>query len=700
MDDNDDESGKRKRHKYVSKACAHCQRRKIKCDGLKPCAHCTAISTQCEYVEGKARGGARISSASIALPEPPSSADDDLQERLSNLERKVDELSQGMQNAKQSSDPDSTSLPMYAINMMDEKTPLRRLSFGLRRPPPERFYGHASSLGTLSDMRHKLTSMTSANTPKESEVSRKSITPEDGRAFSPIIYEPVSLPSMRMTFELLDTMFEDLMSLYPLLHSPTFFSTYSPLWNKQGEFQRSVAFGDGFTESELGLLYACLAATAVLKESRADTTKGLSSASKGFYLSAKLLILDNLERPSDVPTVQAMILLAMYYLHVDNEDAAYKVMGLAIRMCFELGLHLRSNEVDCSSQDIELRRRAFFCLYLFDLRTSITLGRPNGIRNDDMDLPFPTPIDDQTLFPEQMDTPIVLEHSKIPYLVHFVQFSSICGDIHNKIYGLKRPRQPQMETIQEFDKIIETWRSNLPDFLHFDPNSVSTIPKWLGKQSLFLYLRSSHVRLLLLKPFVSEVEQGTMLQPGSNHYQLVDFAIQLSGEIIHTVSLVKRSSDLIEMLWYPVRLMLLTTIMIIFSVVLNFHADTKFSSLSLKADLRVALQLLKDFSEKSLGSTKNLRDIQFLRYLLNQALKSSSNSGTSQSSSTPARNVSVSTTTPGAVLRSESSGAPPDFASGSDISFLDMTAMNENDLLMDLLDSMGDKNPTQMFLAT
>ncbi|KAJ8609045.1 hypothetical protein MRB53_039314 [Persea americana] len=663
--DEEEENNKRKRNKYVTKACVSCKRRKVKCDGMNPCMHCQTVSVLCEYVEGKARGGARRSGYSSQAAElSPAGSGDDVQERLAMLERKVEELSQRYYAVNPSHGSPSlhkfaTSLTSYDHTVTGS---VRSQSTNLRSPNSNAFYGQSSSIGTLSNIRDRLCSMAPASSRTKAEAI---IAPTEAQVPElpnyTALQEPVAIPDRQDTLEILDTMCEDLMSMYPLLHPPSFYHTYAPLWNAQGEFQRDVAFSDQFSPSEIGLLYACLASTAVLNNNKSQNPSAPSVTAHKYYLSTKMLILDNLDKAADLPSIQAMAMLALYFLHVENEDASYKVTGMAIRMAFEMGIHLRSREAGHSGKEIELRRRAWYCLYLLDRRTSIALGRPCGVQNTDMDLDFPTPLDDRTLFPQQLETPIVLEHSKIPYLIHFVRFSSICGDIHDKHSKVAR----QAISI---------------------PLSAIVACSTPATQA-----------------FIAEVPAGTILTPGGGHHRLVDFAIRLSAEIIHTISLVKRTSDLVEMLWYPSKQMLLTTIMIIFSVVLNFSADTKFSSLSLRADLRVALQLLKDFSEKSAGSKKNLREIQFLRYLLNQALKSQTGT-TLSASSTPAPFSIL--PSPGGMFAqsiadaSVAQSGPFDMSNYPDLAFLDMQGMNENDLLMDLLDSMGERSSGQMFLST
>lgn len=65
-----------------------------------------------------------------------------------------------------------------------------------------------------------------------------------------------------------------------------------------------------------------------------------------------------------------------------------KLTGLALRQCIELGYHrsatrfaiLKSNPLR-----LEMRKRAFWCAYGIDCQVAITLGRPLGIPDQEVD---------------------------------------------------------------------------------------------------------------------------------------------------------------------------------------------------------------------------------------------------------------------------------------------------------------------------
>ncbi|ORY76978.1 fungal-specific transcription factor domain-domain-containing protein [Protomyces lactucae-debilis] len=697
-DDSPGASSTRKRSKYSKRACQHCQRRKIKCDGKDPCEHCVAVKEDCVYVAGKARGGARSRAVSnvpaqpnkesqtpvkqaaplphlkvdamspvTSHPQPPQvrpNATATLADRVQWLEESVLRLNALSRPGDQSASagPQSASVQMSArlkrpfdqlqrpalyasterqSNRSGDDSGARSSE---RRAAETVYYGNSSTAGTLHTLKDKLCSLAPASSRTEAELYASKISPDP----KPVPDQRVNrrglaqLPTSDVSYPILALMFDDLMSMYPMLHAPTFYARYAPLWTADGRFSMETAQSDAYTDMEIGLLYAGMGAAAVLMREKPGfgerTALDPSAEADKWITSARLMLRNQWEAPTDLEQIQVLCFLTLYYFNVENEDLSYKLTGVASRGAFELGLHLRRREAGHPRLYIELRRRAFWCLYLLDRRTSVSLGRPPAIQDSDLDVDYPTPLDDELPFPEQLNVPIRLEHSKIPYLIEFVRFSSILGDVYEKVCGVQATWPPTEETARNLDTILEQWRFSLPSFLRFSQENLSSIPGWLAKQQLFLHLRGAHVRLLLLRPFVQDVAEGTGSTPlpGSFAFRMAELAMSLSSEIIHTIAQVKRSSDLIEILWYPAKQFLLTTVCIIFTCVLSFGSEPKFSAASCKADVRVALQTLKEFSYKSTGLKRNLRDVEFLRYMCNQAIRTKHQQINSEKSVLPA----------------------------------------------------------------
>lgn len=73
---------------------------------------------------------------------------------------------------------------------------------------------------------------------------------------------------------------------------------------------------------------------------------------------------------------------------------AYRVVGLAARMCFELGLHRRdalkvSFPIEDQWPDVS---KVFWSVYILDRRWSLGTGLPFGIQDEDIDPNLPGPV--------------------------------------------------------------------------------------------------------------------------------------------------------------------------------------------------------------------------------------------------------------------------------------------------------------------
>ncbi|CAI7595256.1 unnamed protein product [Penicillium manginii] len=55
QDENEPERPRKKRRKYIARACNECKRRKIKCNGQAPCQRCGRQRLECVYVENAQR---------------------------------------------------------------------------------------------------------------------------------------------------------------------------------------------------------------------------------------------------------------------------------------------------------------------------------------------------------------------------------------------------------------------------------------------------------------------------------------------------------------------------------------------------------------------------------------------------------------------------------------------------------------------
>jgi hypothetical protein len=116
--------------------------------------------------------------------------------------------------------------------------------------------------------------------------------------------------------------------------------------------------------------------------------------------------------PNRLESLQAILLLALYSLMRPAVPGVWYVLGSALRLCIDLGLHYEGSVKSKSSLSdptnfngtanfdpitVDLRRRLFWCTYALDRQVCVYLGRPFGIPDESIKVPFPSELDDSLI---------------------------------------------------------------------------------------------------------------------------------------------------------------------------------------------------------------------------------------------------------------------------------------------------------------
>jgi len=82
----------------------------------------------------------------------------------------------------------------------------------------------------------------------------------------------------------------------------------------------------------------------------------------------------------------------MYEFHCDSEHRAWRVIGLTVRLCIEMGMH-RKETYDALPED---ERNSvvllFWAIYCLDRRWSFGTGMPFALQDSDIDSNLPKPV--------------------------------------------------------------------------------------------------------------------------------------------------------------------------------------------------------------------------------------------------------------------------------------------------------------------
>ncbi|KAF5360301.1 hypothetical protein D9758_009102 [Tetrapyrgos nigripes] len=183
--------------------------------------------------------------------------------------------------------------------------------------------------------------------------------------------------------------------ILPFLHVPTFLSDYgSP--QKWGE--------PGFATFIVAI--CCLASRHMDDPRvRAVPTEGITAGTQWFELLGRLRTLPIADRPT-LYTIQADLIAAVYAVGLGRLSRAAALLSEAITVSIDAGLHRSADTYDLFDPiEDEIRKRTFWCVYIWDKQLSAHFGRPPIIRLRDCDVAEPLPLDDEFITRDGVQVP-------------------------------------------------------------------------------------------------------------------------------------------------------------------------------------------------------------------------------------------------------------------------------------------------------
>ena len=238
-----------------------------------------------------------------------------------------------------------------------------------------------------------------------------------------------------------------------------------------------------------------------------------------YYKEAKVLITSAMFERGTIPLVTAFTLLSNFVQKRDKPNTGWNYLGIASRMAMGLGLYkelnLNTKETDKEilkqkNLNLEIRRRLWWGLYMFDVGTAITFGRPVN---------FPSSANFDIRLPSNMDEEGNIYYTKPTMysgLIEQTKFTKISLDIHSKLLSNQPPTSRECLKLNE---TIEAFITGLPDWFNKNNNialpsieplmtadltstSLKVIPHWFHLTRYRLILRTLNLQILMLQNFV------------------------------------------------------------------------------------------------------------------------------------------------------------------------------------------------------
>ncbi|KAE8383587.1 fungal-specific transcription factor domain-containing protein [Aspergillus bertholletiae] len=416
-------------------ACTRCRQRKSRCDpGIPRCSPCERSNAKCVYFD---------SARKCTIPRTYIVS---LREKARMLERELEEAEKEFQHA---ADAELMVRGAGRIRFKENDDP--------------RFLGPSSGIAIT----RLVMEMAKQNTDSKSikDVVPELTAHEIKQAFEEESSKPTSkvypiissnpqpsLPAKYVTYRLVDVFVVKAQAMLPTLHEPTFRQEVEDVFNGSN---------DPCKNFQLRMVIA------ISMQKMSTAYAGLADS---YYLAA-LPFLEASLRRMDLRALQCLVLIGQYSLLTPTRTAAYWVVGIAVKLCQDLGLIDEATITKSPSGEplnpleIDMRRRLFWIVTSMEFGLSHSLGRPScySVSHDHIRVKFFELVDDKFITPDG-----ILPGGK-PILpkciaIHFFKMRLLQLEIRRTLYLNKRdaPVDDQDPWFQQMLNKLDYWVASCP----------------------------------------------------------------------------------------------------------------------------------------------------------------------------------------------------------------------------------------------
>lgn len=260
---------------------------------------------------------------------------------------------------------------------------------------------------------------------------------------------------------------------------------------------------NGRTQFYSGFLHVCILAMAYRfsDKSRPDIQRlSLPERESTLHREAKYMLDLELERPGGIPSIAALLILGDSEVGVGRDNVGWMYAGMAMRLCYDIGLQLDSRQAGLSQREMDIRKMTLWACVIYDRYWSLFLGRPLTMKSVDLDI---YSLADQF---ERLGTCMPAGQSKsINTRIYeaLIELMEIAGKIvehaefRQSLEIAQGPDQQAYFKMAGLDRDLHNWVSHLPQDLRYTEENRANAP-----YSFYLLHQQYHAVLILLhRPF-------------------------------------------------------------------------------------------------------------------------------------------------------------------------------------------------------
>ncbi|KAF9888473.1 hypothetical protein FE257_008580 [Aspergillus nanangensis] len=188
-----------------------------------------------------------------------------------------------------------------------------------------------------------------------------------------------------------------------------------------------------------------------------------------FHREAKHMLEHEMENPQGVSSILGFLLLADLEGGCGRDHVGWLYVGVAIQLCFDIGLHRTPSRAQLSPQEIEVRRMTMRACVLYDRYWALFLGRPVALRLDKLDAyQFIKPVATQVI-------PDARHRWETQVYEALLELMELAGQIADILETSTFDRQTHFQ-LAALDRELTTWYAQLSHSLEYQAENVRTAP--------------------------------------------------------------------------------------------------------------------------------------------------------------------------------------------------------------------------------
>ncbi|KAL9562838.1 hypothetical protein ACKAV7_013024 [Fusarium commune] len=303
-----------------------------------------------------------------------------------------------------------------------------------------------------------------------------------------------------------------LLNLHWARQHHTFLLTYRPAVMR--DLECSGPYCSAFM---LNAIFACCSKFSPRSDVRDDPDDPSSVGRRFFRRCDELLSSDSLLTRPHISTIVGLVLLGSTYNARGETSKGWLYTGYALRMIYDLGLHLDPKQTTEDPEEIEIRRRVFWGTFVCDKLQSLYMGRPVAInlRDSQVSREFLDLYEEmEPFYPSALATgsstsrldenmgDAIPRHS-VSTFQQLCLLSKIMTTIINRFYVVGATFSNAQIDLQKIEQALQQWREKLPLELGFQP-WLSTSTEVQTPNIMVLHNVYHSLIILVHRPFISD----------------------------------------------------------------------------------------------------------------------------------------------------------------------------------------------------